>query len=157
MSGSFLLRPTFFSLPQAWYLAVWKLSGIRNGSPVSLGGPGMLSVRSWSPSSQSHHPIFLLPSSLRAPQSQRSPYSLNTAASNHFWTLDILFTWTWVHASNWLWGYSYDFPGGLDGKASAYNVGDPGSIPGLGRSPGEGNGNPLQYPCLENPMDGGAW
>ena len=50
-----------------------------------------------------------------------------------------------------------DFPGGSDGKASAYNAGDPGSIPGLGRSPGEGNGNPLQYPCLENPMDGGAW
>ena len=39
----------------------------------------------------------------------------------------------------------------------AYNAGDPGSIPGLGRSPGEGNGNPLQYSCLENPMDGGAW
>ena len=50
-----------------------------------------------------------------------------------------------------------DFPGGADGKASAYNAGDPGSIPGLGRSPGEGNGNPLQYSCLENPMDGGAW
>ena len=40
---------------------------------------------------------------------------------------------------------------------SACNAGDPGSIPGLGRSPGEGNGNPLQYPCLENSMDGGAW
>ena len=50
-----------------------------------------------------------------------------------------------------------DFPGGSDGKASAYNVGDPGSIPESGRSPGEGNGNPLQYSCLENPMDGGAW
>ena len=50
-----------------------------------------------------------------------------------------------------------DFPGGSDGKASAYNVGDPGSIPGLRRSPGEGNGNPLQYSCLENPMDGEAW
>ena len=45
------------------------------------------------------------------------------------------------------------FPGGSDGKASACNMGDPGSIPGLGRSPGEGNGNPLQYPSLENPMD----
>ena len=45
------------------------------------------------------------------------------------------------------------FPGGSDGKASACNAGDPGSIPGLGRSPGEGNGNPLQYSCLENPMD----
>ena len=50
-----------------------------------------------------------------------------------------------------------DFPGGLDGKVSAYNVGDPGSIPGLGRSPGEGKGNPLQYACLENPTDGVAW
>ena len=52
--------------------------------------------------------------------------------------------------------YPGDFPGGSDGKASAYNVGDPGSIPGSGRSRGEGNGNPLQYSCLENPMDGGA-
>ena len=49
-----------------------------------------------------------------------------------------------------------DFPGGSDGKASAYSAGDPGSIPGSGRSPGEGNGNPLQYSCLEHPMDGGA-
>ena len=40
---------------------------------------------------------------------------------------------------------------------SAYNAGDPGSIPGSGRSPGDGNGNPFQYSCLENPMDGGAW
>ena len=52
---------------------------------------------------------------------------------------------------------SLDFPGGSDGKASVYNVGDPGLSPGLGRSPGEGNGNPLQYYCLENPMDRGAW
>ena len=44
-----------------------------------------------------------------------------------------------------------------DGKASVYNVGDLGSIPGSGRFPGEGNGTPLQYYCLENPMDGGAW
>ena len=50
-----------------------------------------------------------------------------------------------------------DFSGGSDGKASVYNAGDPGSIPGLGRSPGEGNGNPLQYYCVENPMDIGAW
>ena len=42
-------------------------------------------------------------------------------------------------------------------KASVCNAGDPGLIPGLGRSPGEGNGSPLQYSCLENPMDGGAW
>ena len=49
------------------------------------------------------------------------------------------------------------FPGGSDGKVSACNAGDLGSIPGLGRSPGEGNGNPLQYSCLENSVDGEAW
>ena len=48
------------------------------------------------------------------------------------------------------------FPGGSDSKASACHVGDLGLIPGSGRSPGEGNGNPLQHSCLENPMDGGA-
>ena len=52
---------------------------------------------------------------------------------------------------------SLDFPGGSDGKASARNAGDPGLIPGSGRSPGEGNGNSLHYSCLENPMNGGAW
>ena len=48
------------------------------------------------------------------------------------------------------------FPAGSDGEESACSAGDPGSIPGLGRSPGEGNGNPLQYSCQENPVDGGA-
>ena len=52
---------------------------------------------------------------------------------------------------------SLGFPGGSEVKASACNAGDLGLIPGSGRSPGEGNGNPLQYSCLENPMDGGAW
>ena len=56
-----------------------------------------------------------------------------------------------------LWILKCLFPGGSDGKASVYNAGDPGSIPGLGRSPGEGNGNPLQDYCLENLMDRGAW
>ena len=53
--------------------------------------------------------------------------------------------------------HSKDFPRGSDGKASAYNAGDLGSIPGLGRSPVEGYDNPLQYSCLENPMDRVAW
>ena len=53
------------------------------------------------------------------------------------------------------WGFK-GFPGGSDGKASAYKVGDLGSIPGSGRSPGEGNGNPLQSSGLENPMNRGA-
>ena len=53
--------------------------------------------------------------------------------------------------------YNIDFPGGSDGKESTCSAGDPGLIPQLGRSLGEGNGNPLHYSCLENPMDGGGW
>ena len=49
------------------------------------------------------------------------------------------------------------FPGSSDGKESACSAGDPDSIPGSGRSPGEGNGNPLQYTCLENSMNRGTW
>ena len=64
-----------------------------------------------------------------------------------------LFLTSWHFCENFTWV----FPGGSDGKESACNVGDPGSIPGLGRSPGERNGYPLQYSCLENPMDRGAW
>ena len=56
-----------------------------------------------------------------------------------------------------LYNISFYFPGGLEGKVSAYNAGDPGSILGSRRSPGEGNGNTLQYFCLENPMDRGTW
>ena len=52
--------------------------------------------------------------------------------------------------------FHYGLSQDIEGKASACNAGDPGSIPGLGRSPGEGNGNPLRYSCLENPMDGEA-
>ena len=52
---------------------------------------------------------------------------------------------------------SLGFPGGSDGKESACSAGDPSSIPGSGRAPGEGNGNSLQYSCLENRMDGGTW
>ena len=56
--------------------------------------------------------------------------------------------------------YTFDiggFPGGSDGEESAFSAGDLGSIPGLGRHPGEGNGCPLQYSCLENSMNRGAW
>ena len=53
--------------------------------------------------------------------------------------------------------YRYRYPCGSDGKESSCNARDPGSIPGLGRSPGEGHGNPFQYSCLESPKDRGAW
>ena len=59
---------------------------------------------------------------------------------------------------NWIRGWLFiNFPGGSDSKASVYNAGDPGSSPGLGRSPVEGHDTLLQYYCLENPMDRGAW
>ena len=57
----------------------------------------------------------------------------------------------------WLSSLKLGFPGSSEVQVSACNAGGPGSIPGLGRSPGEGNGNPLKYYCLENPMEGGAW
>ena len=57
----------------------------------------------------------------------------------------VIFTFIFIHFEG--------FPGSSDSKASACSAGDPDSIPGLGRSPGEGNGNPLQYSCLENSMD----
>ena len=63
-----------------------------------------------------------------------------------------IYTYTHTHIHIYM-----DFPGGSDGKASACNSGDMGLISGSGRSPGEGNGNPLQYSCLENPTDRGAW
>ena len=60
---------------------------------------------------------------------------------------------THTHTHTHIWG----FPGGSEGKVSDRNAGDLGSIPASGRSPGEGNGHPLQYSCLENAMSGGAW
>ena len=67
----------------------------------------------------------------------------------------------WAHTRTHTIGHylaiKWCFPGGSEVKASACNAGDLGSIPGSGRFPGEGNGNPLQYSCLENPMGGGAW
>ena len=70
--------------------------------------------------------------------------------------------WTLVHSfeklSKYIIAYYIQgFPGGSEGKASVCNAGDRGLIPGSGRSPEEGNGNPLQYSCLENPTDRGAW
>ena len=70
----------------------------------------------------------------------------------------MFYIWIYVNENiYWLYICYQGFPGGSDSKESACNVGDLGLIPGSGRSPGEGNGNPLQYSCLENAMDGGAW
>ena len=80
--------------------------------------------------------------------------SVDVKVVSIFWLVCIMLVWIMLQLT---WETNADIPDGSDGKASAYNVGDQGSIPGLGRSSGEGNGNPLQYFCLENPMDGGAW
>ena len=96
---------------------------------------------------------------LLIPNSHPSPKSLPTPSSTYgFWKTpadtnenDLLSLYL-PSSIPWM-----GFPGGSEVKASACNAGDRGSIPGSGRSPGEGNGNPLQDSCLENPMDGGAW
>ena len=74
-------------------------------------------------------------------------FQLTTSNFTNEWILILILL------SNGAWG----FPGGLMVKNLPANAGDSGSIPGSGRSPGEGNGNPLQYTCLGNPMDRGAW
>ena len=65
--------------------------------------------------------------------------------------------YVYVNLVRSLYPFIWGLPGGSEVKVSAWNSGDPGSIPGSGRSPGEGNGNPLHYSCLKNPMVGGAW
>ena len=97
-------------------------------------------------------PIYLASLSSAAPSSYEDP-SLRDA-----WRQGLHESWSEYKLPiyPYLWNVR-DFPGGSDGKASVYNAGDRGLSPGLGRSPGEENGNPLQYCCLENPMDREAW
>ena len=81
--------------------------------------------------------------------------SLGICVEQNFWDTEYHTSLTSIAIAKLL--SDVGVPGGSDGKESSCNAGDPGSIPGSGRSPGEGNGNPLQYSCLENPMDSGAW
>ena len=79
--------------------------------------------------------------------------SLNAEFGRH-----ILYMCMYTHTHTHIHTHMYiGFPGGSEGKESSCNTRDPGSILGLGRSPGEGNGYPFQHSCLENPMDRGAW
>ena len=78
----------------------------------------------------------------------------HTDTHTHSWRLTLP---TWAHYFKITLIFAMDVPDGSAGKETACNAGDVGSIPGSGRSPGEGNGNPLQYCCLRNPMDRGAW
>ena len=103
---------------------------------------------SWSVVSDPGNPTGLQPARLLRSWDSSGK---NTGVVSHSLLQGLFLT----HGSNA--GLPHCFPGGSEIKASACNVGDLGSIPGLGRSPGGGNGNPLQYSCLENPMDGGTW
>ena len=98
---------------------------------------------------------FPSPGELHNPGIEPRPLVVEAQSSNHWKGRELLVCDSEVISC--LFSRSEDFPGGSDGKASAYDAAGLGSIPGLGRSPGERNGNPLQYSCLENPRDGGAW
>ena len=95
---------------------------------------------------------FLFPGESSWPRDQTRVSHIGDRRFNLWATRDIPTMWENM-PTRWPYG---GFPGGTEVKTSAYNVGDLGSIPGSGRSHGEGNGNPLQYSCLENPMDRGA-
>ena len=110
--------------------------------------------RKWQPT-----PVFLPEES----HGQRNLVGCSPWGCKESDTTEQLSMHAWALYQNWqiyLWsttGYILGFPGGSDGKESTCNAGLQGSVPGLGRAPGEGNGNPLQYSSLENPMDRGAW
>ena len=84
-------------------------------------------------------------------------HSQHFLGQNCLYKADEQFLWANLFVFHCVNHFLMSFPGGSDGKTSARNVRDLGLIPGSGRSPGEGHGNPLQYSCLENSMDGGAW
>ena len=85
--------------------------------------------------------------------------SFDCVDHNKLWKIlqEMRIPYTWLASWEICMQVKKHFPAGSDGKASGYNAGDPGSVPRLGISPGEGNDNPLQYSCLENPMDKEAW
>ena len=114
---------------------------------VLLFPPHRAGTGKWLPLQGLHFPASILPESGLHSHLPLQPGSL-------LWTLDTNISNCVFNISLWL---RWDFPGGSDGKESACNVGDLGSIPGLGRSPGAGNCNPLQSSCLGSPMDRGAW
>ena len=92
-----------------------------------------------------------------ARQILKAPKDQDLDLTNNIWGLLMTYFLKLLRHMSLRSPFQWDFPGGSEGKASACSVGDPGLIPGLGRSPGEGNGNPLQDSCLENSMDRGAW
>ena len=124
-----------YSFPRA-SLVVKNLSAMRETWVWSLGWKGPLEE------GMAIHSTIL---AWRIPRTEE-PRGLQSAGSQR-----VRYGWATKHST------AHSFPGGLDGKEYTCNAGDLGLIPRLGRSPGEGNGYPLQYYCLKNPMDRGTW
>ena len=129
----------------SWFMSTnmgWPSSGFQAGSGNELTTP---SLTLWQGALLRPIKVWLFPK-------YKLILSNETLPTQRIFMLWSLFTKNWGQVT-----FSMDFPGGSEVKASACNAGDLGLIPGSGRSPGEGNGHPLQYSCLENPMEGGAW
>ena len=124
----------------------------RKATPWGLSGGNVLIQR------LSINVLYSSPLPLQHLSACRFPHLCSTGQIGMTWHKQDLTPGVW---QDLLWGcehaYLQGFPGGSDSKESACSAGDLGLIPGSGRSPGEGNGNPLQYSCLENSMDTGAW
>ena len=132
--------PTSLSIPSVWVFSVHQLKQVGPILRVSGHQVDWTRAQSWPASS------------LKMEDFQPRVHQRHCEPSELLWQCHLR---TGVQRGGFpSWGL---IPGGSDGKESACNAGDPGLIPGWGRSPGEGNGNPLQYSCLGNPMDRGAW
>ena len=135
-----------------------QYSGLENSMDCIVHGV----TKSWAQLSDFHfHVVHGVAKSWTRPRDFRFHFlsiNISTVALDimvQFLSMKIVYFWK-LQFKHWV-QILQGFPGGSDGKAFACNAGNPGSIPGPRRSPGEGNGNPLQHSCLENPMDGGAW
>ena len=114
----------------------------------------------WSPEEEMATHSSILSRNIPWTEEPGGPQSMRSQRVGHNWVTENACTHMLLTLQSKFWTSDHlilGFPGGSDGKVSACNTEDLGSIPESGRSPGKGNGNPLQYPCLENPMDRGAW
>ena len=140
--------------PWLWNSTQHNTKGFPGGSDskesaCSAGDLCLIPALGRSPGKGNSYPLQYTGQEISRTEKSDRLHSIVSPRVGHDWV-----TFTSLHFSSSLYE---GFPGGSEGKASACSAGDLGLIPGSGRSPGEGNGNPLQYSCLENPMDREAW